>query len=130
MSGRLFRVQDWEAMARLAKFRPCGMAALCSISLRQLERHFVCHLRNRPGNWCRELRLRLAQKLISQGWSDKAVAAELGFADSAHLCRDFKKRCGMTPQDYAPFHVLAQSSEPHRQFGENILCARVERRFL
>jgi AraC-like DNA-binding protein len=101
-------------MAREALFRPSGMAAMCSISLRHLERHFAKHFHKTPGAWTRDLRLRLAKKLISQGWSDKAVVAELGFTDSAHLCREFRMRCGTTPQDHAPIHLP----------GKNAICER------
>lgn len=46
--------------------------------------------------------------LITQGWSNKAAAEDLGFTDSAHLCGKFKRMCGTTPQHYAP--VYAQGS--------------------
>jgi AraC-like DNA-binding protein len=84
------------------------------VSLRQLERHFAVHLQKTPREWTRDLRLRLAQDLISHGWSSKAVAAELNFADSSHLCREFKKRCGTTPQSFAPFTFLAKARQRER----------------
>ena len=49
--------------------------------------------------------LRLAHRWISQGWPNKAGVAELGFTDSTHLCSEFRKRCGATPQCYAPVHI-------------------------
>jgi transcriptional regulator GlxA family with amidase domain len=78
------------------------MAALCCISLRQLERHFANQFHTTPRSWTQHLRLRLAKELLSQGFTNKAVVAELGFTDNAHLCREFKKRCGTTPRYYAP----------------------------
>jgi len=95
MSGRLVHEQDWEAAARRANFRPSNLAALCSVSLRQLERHFAKRFRQTPGNFSRRLRIQLARDLISRGWSTKAAAAELGYTDSAHLCREFRKQRGM-----------------------------------
>ena len=44
MSGRLVRIEKWETLARQADFHPAQMAALCSISLRQLERFFALRL--------------------------------------------------------------------------------------
>jgi transcriptional regulator GlxA family with amidase domain len=105
MNRELLKAQDWEGVARDANFRPAAMAALCSISLRQLERHFANRFNKAPAEWTRELRLRLAQQRIAQGWSNKAVVAELGFTDSSHLCREFRKICGTTPQCYAPVHI-------------------------
>jgi AraC-like DNA-binding protein len=93
---------DWQALAHKAKFRPAGIAALCSISLRQLERHFASEFHITPRSWTQDVRLRLAKELLSQGLSNKVVVAELGFTDNAHLCREFKKRCGTTPRYFAP----------------------------
>jgi transcriptional regulator GlxA family with amidase domain len=50
---RLVRVQEWERVAREADFRPTRMAALCSISERQLERIFKRHLNCTPSQWLR-----------------------------------------------------------------------------
>src|SRR5262249_47900817 len=105
MSGALSKVNDWQIVARKARFRPASMAAMCSISLRQLERHFASQFQKTPGTWTRDLRFRLARQLISQGWSNKAVVQELAFTDNSHLCREFKRQCGRTPQYHAPFRL-------------------------
>ena len=110
MSVPLLKAQDWEGMARDAKFRPATIAAFCSISLRQLERHFAKQFHRTPVGWTRDLRIRVAQQLFSQGWSNKAVVAELGFTDSAHLCREFRKMCGTTPQYHAPVHLSKRNA--------------------
>ncbi len=101
-------------MARDAHFQPANMAALCSISLRQLERYFSKSFHKTPTKWNRELRLRLAQNLIAEGWSNKAVASKLCFSDSAHLCHEFRKMCGVTPQYYGPIHT-PQTGMPKKQ---------------
>ena len=102
MSAQLQKINDWQLLAREASFKPADMAAMCSVSLRQLERHFLVRFQRTPGNWTRDLRFRIAKDLIIQGWSTKAVAQELRFTDSAHLCREFKRLCGTTPQYFAP----------------------------
>lgn len=102
MSKRLQRIQDWEALARMADYEPGTMAALCPISLRQLERHFLLHFQKSPTQWVRELRCRLAQQLVIQGYSNKAIVAELEFASESHFCHEFKKVFGASPQSFAP----------------------------
>lgn len=102
MSAKLSKIEEWEGLARKAKFRPSTMAALCSTSLRQLERHFRVAFDKTPGEWTRELRWRLARAYLSEGWSNKAVVDELGFSDAPHLCREFKRVCGKSPQDFGP----------------------------
>ena len=77
MSGKLIKSEDWEEVAKQAKFKPSRMATLCAISERHLQRIFKRHLRQTPSHWLRELQCRLAKQLIAQGYSSKAAAAEL-----------------------------------------------------
>jgi AraC-like DNA-binding protein len=98
------QIQDWERLAREANFQPQVMAALCPISLRQLERFFKRDLKKTPSRWVRDLRCRLALKLISAGWSSKAVAAELHYWDESHFCHEFKRVYGVPPQNFAPVY--------------------------
>src|SRR6266851_2277153 len=102
MSGRLVRIEKWETLARQADFQPAKMAALCSISLRQLERFFARRFRQTPGEWSRELKCRQALKLITEGYSNKAVVAELKFASESHFCHEFKRVYGASPQSFLP----------------------------
>ena len=102
MSGYLLQIQDWERLAKEANFQPQVMAAMCPISLRQLERFFKKDLQKTPSQWVRDLRCRIALKLISTGWSSKAVAAELHYWDESHFCREFKRVYRASPQTFAP----------------------------
>jgi AraC-like DNA-binding protein len=115
MGNRLERIRDWEALAQAADFKPSNMATLCPISLRQLERHFCLHFGKTPRQWLRELRCRLAQRLILQGYSNKAVVAELKFASEPHFCHEFKKICGVSPQTLAPVFGQGQPDVASRQ---------------
>lgn len=110
MSKRLDRIKDWEALARTAKYEPGTMAALCPISLRQLERYFLLRFQQTPGEWVRRFRCRLACELVTRGYSNKAIAMELHFGSESHLCHDFKKIYGASPQSIAP--VFASEKEP------------------
>src|SRR5258708_17762801 len=102
MSGRLLRIEKWEALARQADFHPAKMAALCSISLRQLERFFALRFGKTPGEWNREMKCRQALKLITEGYSNKAVVAELRFAGDSHFCHQFKPVYCASPQSFLP----------------------------
>lgn len=95
-------MKEWEEVAREARYNPAKMAALCSISERQLQRLFQQHLKCTPSRWLRQLQCRLAKQLISQGYSNKAVASELRFSSQSHFCREFKKVFGTSPQTFAP----------------------------
>ena len=100
--NKLLQIRDWERLASEANFRPESMAALCPVSLRQLERFFSKRFQKTPKAWARQLRCRLALELIAQGWSSKAVAGQLHFWDEAHFCKDFKRIYGAPPQSFAP----------------------------
>jgi AraC-like DNA-binding protein len=104
MSLRLLRISNWEKLARDAKFQPAAMAALCPTSLRQLERFFSEQFHKTPSEWTRELKCRLARQLIGEGWSNKAVVAELSFSNESHLCHEFKRLYGASPQTFAPMY--------------------------
>ena len=110
MSKKLQKIKDWEQLARESKFRPGIMAAKCPVSLRHLQRFFVDRFNATPRNWSSALRSRLALQLISQGWSNKAVAAELGFADESHFCHEFKRAYGQPPQSFAPLYGEVRAS--------------------
>jgi AraC-like DNA-binding protein len=101
MSGKLSKVDNWETLARGAGYRPSMMAALCAVSLRQLERFFVDRFGASPGKWTRDLRIQAARNRISAGLSNKEVVDELRFANPSHLCHEFKRAFGVSPQSFA-----------------------------
>jgi AraC-like DNA-binding protein len=115
MGGTLLTIEEWEQVAREADFNPSKMASLCCISERQLQRLFRKHLHCTPSHWLRELQCRLAKQLISQGYSNRAAAAQLKFSTESHLCREFKKVFGTSPQSFAPARSqLAKGQPGHR----------------
>lgn len=93
---------QWEQLAQEAEFNLARMSSLIGLSRRQLQRIFKKRLHCTPTRWLRELRCRLAQRLILQGYSSKAAAAELKYATQPHFCREFKKVFGVSPQCFAP----------------------------
>ena len=120
MRGKVVTREEWELMARRAQFKPAKMALLCAMSGRHLQRIFKKHLKQTPSQWLRELQCRLAKQLISQGYSTKAVAAELNFATGAHFCREFKKMFGTPPQSFAPIpsSTMKQTLVDHKDQGK------------
>lgn len=119
VNGSLLTIEQWEQVAREADFNPAKMASLCSISERQLQRLFQQHLRCTPSHWLRELQCRLAKDLITQGYSNKAAANELKFANESHFCREFKKVYGTSPQSFAPAHPGELKSSPALRISKN-----------
>lgn len=109
MAGRLMRIANWEQIAEEAHFLPSRMAAICPVSLRQMERFFVEHFGKTPTAWILELRCSRAKALIAQGYSTKAAAAELKFADESHFCHVFKRFYGVSPQTIAPLYNVTSS---------------------
>jgi len=53
-----------------------------------------------PSDYQRQLRVRVARRLLSRGVPPAVAAAEAGFADQAHLTRWFRRYYGITPGAY------------------------------
>ena len=53
-----------------------------------------------PHAYLNQLRVRLARRLLDGGMAPAEVAAEVGFADQAHLTRHFKRAMGVPPGAY------------------------------
>jgi len=100
MGGLLATKEEWETLAKNSDYNPMTMATVRLVSLRQLERHFKSAFDKTPTEWIRELRCRIALKLLRHGYSTKAVAAELKYANPSHFCHDFKKVYGCSPQTH------------------------------
>ena len=79
------------------------LAEQAALSVRQLQRRFADHVGVSPKWAIRRYRLYDAAEQAARSddvdWA--ALAAELGYADQAHLIRDFTAAVGETPQRYA-----------------------------
>jgi AraC-like DNA-binding protein len=78
------------------------LAALSGISVRSLQRLFKDYIGVPPKWVIRRYRLHeLVERLNSgQVWEGAQLALDLGYADQAHLIRDFRKLVGYTPTVY------------------------------
>jgi AraC-like DNA-binding protein len=110
--------QDWESLARQARFQPAQLARLCCLSLRQLERFFIAHFGQPPGPWMRALKCRLARDLIAAGLPNKLVVSDLCFGNQSHLCHEFRRFFGASPQSFGPLRsaALAEKLRGRQQF--------------
>jgi AraC-like DNA-binding protein len=79
---------------------PEVLAAATGCSRYTLYRVFRSAFGLSPGDYQRQLRLRAARRLLASGRGPAAVAAEVGFADQAHLTRWFVRTFGVTPGAY------------------------------
>ncbi|MDO7084200.1 AraC family transcriptional regulator [Pseudocolwellia sp. AS88] len=79
-----------EELALISGLSPCHL-------LRQFQRSFGLP----PHTYQIQSRLRLAKKLIQQGYKMMDVALDSGFHDQSHLYRHFKRAMGVTPGVYS-----------------------------
>jgi AraC-like DNA-binding protein len=79
------------------------LAVHAGVGVRQLQRRFADHVGVSPKAVIRRYRLYEAAERAARGdrvdWA--ALATELGYADQAHLIRDFSSAIGTTPDRYA-----------------------------
>jgi AraC-like DNA-binding protein len=106
--ARVTQAREVAAVARIAETdrdvrRLDDLAARAGITPRVLQRLFARHAGVSPTWVLRRYRLLDAAEAVREGervvWSD--VASALGYADQAHLVRDFRAALGRTPEAYA-----------------------------
>jgi AraC-like DNA-binding protein len=73
------------------------LAQLAGASRFAVYRAFRTAMGMSPSEYQRQLRLRQARRLLARGEGAARVAAQVGFADQAHLTRWFVRHFGVTP---------------------------------
>ena len=110
-----------EACATLAKIRPVGtlveqLASISEVKPRSFRRAFGRRSGIAPKRWLLLHRLDAVlrdERLANSEFPLAQLAADHGFADQAHLCRDFKRFTGASPKAFRhrhaamPPHMLA-----------------------
>ena len=104
------------ALARQGRIRVDAMAASAGIGVRQLERQFLEAVGLSPKAFIRTTRLQRALRLLRGGEPPADVAEACGFADQAHLAREFRSVAGV-PAREVKLGGLAFLSDPSHQPG-------------
>lgn len=109
---RLIRAQHGRVSVR-------WLAEEVNLSVSQLERNFTRHVGFGPKTLARQARLSaLVAEAMSQPRPDWALlAARYGYADQAHLVRDFRDLTGLTPAGLA-------STRPDADFLQDAVACR------
>src|SRR5438093_494477 len=100
MRSRLDRVSNWQVLAVQSCYSPRGLARLCSVSLRQLERYFHASRGTRVKDWLTDERMRQGLLLLGQADTVKAAAFALGYKQVSHFSREFKRFFNMSPSSF------------------------------
>lgn len=123
--ARIREAREIAAVARGAETdrsvrRVDDLARSAGVSVRTLQRRFASCAGVSPTWVIRRFRLLEAAELVREGdqvdWSN--VAATLGYADQAHLVRDFRRVIGASPAAYARAQrdaLLAEDRGAHEQ---------------
>jgi AraC-like DNA-binding protein len=80
------------------------LARASGLSKFYLCRQFSAEFGLSPNRYHRQLRLQMARRLLLEGMPVASVALECGFADQAHLGRQFRMSYGVTPGSFGMAH--------------------------
>ncbi|HEX4657735.1 MAG TPA: AraC family transcriptional regulator [Streptosporangiaceae bacterium] len=94
------RVRELITSAYLEDITAGDLVAATGRSRFSVHRAFTHVYGMAPSDYQRQLRLRAARRLISQGRPIGEAAARAGFADQSHLSRWFSRCYGVTPGGY------------------------------
>jgi AraC-like DNA-binding protein len=100
MSKWLLNVRHWEQTARFAMYSSKLLARYHRISLRELQRQFQYVYKVKVHQWLKHVRLTDAAKLLQPEVKIAEVAALVRYPQSNNFTRDFKRKFGITPEEY------------------------------
>jgi AraC-like DNA-binding protein len=100
MNGRLPATDDLRLIVKENGYCVAKLALSIGLHVRTLERRFSDELHATPKVWIWQERIKLAVPLLTEGFSNKEVAASLGYSCVSNFCRDFKRHFGRAPQAF------------------------------
>ncbi len=86
-------------LPRQGRVRVDTLAASAGIGVRQLERQFLDAVGLSPKGFIRTARLQHALRMLRDGEAPAGVAEACGFADQAHLSREFRGVAGVPARE-------------------------------
>ncbi|MBI4327592.1 MAG: helix-turn-helix transcriptional regulator [Chloroflexi bacterium] len=92
--------EHWLMLARESGYSVRGLAIKHHVTVRHLDRYFQEHFGRPPKELLNEQRMIDARALLLEADSIKQVAAQLGFKQPSHFCREFKRCYEMTPSQF------------------------------
>lgn len=101
MSSRLDCITDWDDRLRRAGWRADALARSCRISQRELRRYIRARFGQSVREWMESRQMKLARALLREGIPAKEVSLTVGYRETAHFSRSFKRVHGMSPSVFA-----------------------------
>lgn len=94
------RIEDARAIfAATPALSAGGLAEALEVSIRTLDRSFIRQTGLRPGEFIRIHRYHAARRAVKEKAAGLAdIAADHGYADQAHMTREFQHFAGLTPR--------------------------------
>ena len=114
MTSRLDALPDLELLGRAAGFKVGALARSVGVSRESLRVYVQVRFHEAPKDWLARLRMREAQRLLSQGQLVKEITSTLGFQHATHFSRAFRRGCGSSPRVF----VAVQTGEPGGALGK------------
>ncbi len=93
-------LEDLTQKAAQARYQNRMFVQLCAMRPRTLQRQFQGILKTTPRDWLNQMRLAEAQKRIFAGHSVKEVAFDLGYKNTSHFSRAFKRYHGTAAREW------------------------------
>lgn len=90
------------------KYTLSMLSKLSNMSERSFEQKFKAEYHKSPMQYVSECRIMSAIFLLLKGKSVKDVASQMGYYDTYHFSRQFKKAIGISPSEYARTHSLEE----------------------
>jgi AraC-like DNA-binding protein len=100
-ASRRFKPDELRVIIRQKGFNVKALAVQIGLDVRTLQRHFRGQFRTTPKAWVMRERMSFAPPLLTEGFSNKQVAASLNYTCESNFCRDFKRCFGCAPQEFA-----------------------------